>query len=215
MPWPLLAAAAVGGAVSAYGQAKANKSNLKIAREQMGFQERMSNTSVQRRMADLEAAGINPILAGFDGASSPGGASATMQNVGASAPEVVSSARQNVMASKQLKLLNAQISKTSNEARTAHSTSVIARNDEQMSMGRVSQYFDLNGRPKGPLAELIKAEHSSALANSARSVSMAQLSELSIAEQQAISKLFTQVGAGGKGVQALMPLILSIIRQRR
>jgi len=71
----------VGGALTYKGARDANKMNLKIAREQMGFQERMSNTAYQRAMQDMSAAGINPILAySQGGASSPGGASATMQN---------------------------------------------------------------------------------------------------------------------------------------
>lgn len=91
MPIGPMAAAAIpaviNGIANFAGQGQANAANAREAQRNRDFQERLSNTSYQRAVEDMKAAGLNPALAYQQGgASTPGGGQAApMQNKAAAA----------------------------------------------------------------------------------------------------------------------------------
>lgn len=142
-PWTLATIGSVASAgLGMWGQADANRQNKEMAREQMRFQERMSqnaqsfsermaNTSVQRSVADYRAAGLNPALAYERSASSPqgvtaGGAASRNENTMRDMPHVVNNAlgiqqmKANIdIAREQLMNIRANTVKTATEAKNA------------------------------------------------------------------------------------------------
>lgn len=135
MGWGDVAAGVATGGLSYFGQREANRTNTQIARdateasdrmarEQMAFQERMSNTAHQREVEDLRKAGINPILSRNAGASSPAGAAGTAAtaHVENALGAGITGAKEGLQTKKGLEIQNEQLGLMDAQKKAAQAT---------------------------------------------------------------------------------------------
>lgn len=147
-------AALAGGILGKAGGDATNATNMHIARAQMKFQERMSNTSFQRGVADLKAAGLNPsMMYGGQGASSPTGSSTRVENTAlplqAGIFNALNTALQVNQQQAQVAQIEAQTRQTTALARTAEADAflntdgdILAKRRLGIMVGISKQQFD-------------------------------------------------------------------------
>lgn len=137
----------IGGALGLAGTLFQNSAASANAERQMKFQKEMDNTKYQRGMADMKAAGLNPMLAySQGGAGSPAGASAPVANVGESvaraAEGVTNSAKTSSLIRSQVENMDADTRLKIDQSKAAVENAKLASANSAVTLGTMPYLID-------------------------------------------------------------------------
>jgi len=207
-------------ALDILGRRQQNQAQRMEARRAEAFAERMSNTQVQRRKADLEAAGFNPALAFGDSASSPGGVQA---QIGGELGGAVSSAQAAAMNRAQLELVRKQMEIATQQGIKAKADADVAgfdaqkRSVEQQVWNAIATGQKVN--LDSPLARSIASQFEatsmapdSIRASNSALAAQANASRTSAAIQEFDRKFLEQMQTDKGNVSKMLNMLLPILR---
>lgn len=191
--------------------------SVREAAKNREFQERMSSTSHQREVADLNAAGLNPMLSAQRGSSTPGGAVGDVGGLFDALPRSVQSAMAVKRFSAELDLLRAQADQTRAGAQYTGEQANALRSKTPLEMALLQGQIDvadLSAREKQAvlpyLAREAEARILSSGASAQHSRALAILAELERSGYENTAEFEKNIGLYGPVGKTLLEVVKAL-----